>query len=236
MKKLIFMLICLVCINSFADSESDAIKSLLEEPELTYAMFLVSGYLRKTITEPEYISELKSCALEKNEYCLSFLGTQYFDEKQYALAYPILLLSSGISSRKYSETALPTVELELRDMFLYGFGVLQNDEKAMDYYIKSAQHGNAKSAGRISSVYQAKLLLNKNGDEYKSNLMLSYAWLKVAQALGLEIYSLKDDDGSTELVSTRLESYKLKLVEISSLELADQLAAKTCSNIKECIQ
>lgn len=231
MKKLIFILLCLTGMNSYASNIKDA----------EYAFNVESAFASKKITDKTYITKLKKCSDVGNKACMTLLGSFYLttDHKNFTEAYRLLSKASddfdGIP--EISQLA----NFYLGKMYYFGWGVLQNDNKAIQFFSKSAQAGYKSAAYSVATIYALNEIINEVKTErnlnnkYKPTNIEYYAWLKVADALPGEIMSAWDFDVSSSQLKKQIQ---IAIYTMSTLELekADKLATQICSKITRCIQ
>lgn len=213
--KIIFLaLLSTICINAYsADKDSPGMHAL--------KLYLA-----------EDIAGLKTCSEAGNQHCSGVLGLHYYAKGDYVLARPLLL--------KGSQMGMSYCDFTLGLLYSEGKGVLQSDDKAINFYKRAAKLGNATAAYNISTIYlnnSIPLSYRFTQDEmtkYKYNVTNAYAWEKIALALG-EKMVLKENGQELPLLDD-LNLIKQKLLERGYLNEADKIASDICSTIPECAQ
>ncbi|HAU0297848.1 TPA: tetratricopeptide repeat protein [Legionella pneumophila] len=234
MKKLILILLCIISISLYAENGTEEKKNRDDFNE-AYKIFHNHGMniFDDKIGDTKLRNDLSECSNNGNAWCAGLLGEQYYYKEWYSLAYPQLIKTS-----KLKEDGWPSFDFHLGYMFSNGLDVLQNDEKALSFFKKSASKGHTDSAINIGDIYykRAKLLIrvaNKlEADNITSNLINAYAWYKIAQALNSTQLNNK------QLIHIRdsINVLKQLLAMRSSLNGANDLASQICSTISTCIQ
>ena len=229
MKKVIAVLMCLISFQCLASTVDDP-----DPKNGIEAVKIIKDYKDGVIGEAGYIEALSACS-KHNSYCSMLLGEFYYDKEEYSLAYPLL--------SKYSdEFGRDIVEYQLGYMFSNGFSVLQNSDKAMMHFKKSAELGSSDAAFNIGLIYEKKTRLFNNSHYQNSsnmtkniteNAIPAYAWLKVSQVLGHKTYLF---EGKEIGISVRLDKTRELLSAFSKLQEADKLASQICSTIPKCTQ
>lgn len=188
------------------------------------------------ITKSQAIEKLKECDLKNNIFCTITLGSFYFNTKDYALAYPYLMKSSGIHTVNNKSAA--SSDKFLGTMYLYGLGVLADTNKAMKHFKICAAAGNSYCAYHIAIIYSSKYSQINNLNDKRNFAKYVYAWMKVTQTL----QSL-DKDRQLDKASYFKKYHPLQITdhykeEHNSKEIssADELARKICSSISKCRQ
>ena len=177
--------------------------------------------------------KLKACSDKGNHYCAGWLGGKYFDKKDYKSAYPLLLDCAKKTKRGYCGFLLGL-------MFDNGMGVLQNNEKALKFYEDAARKGEPAAAYNISVIFQNKAFSLQNSYReneialYKYNLMMSYSWHKVSQAMGITEMTLKNSDKQPSWKA--IDEFQRVLIQRGWLNEADNISKEICSTIPSCIQ
>lgn len=222
MRKLIIVWMCLIgfqCLASTVD--------VPDQKKGTETVKIIKDYKDGVIGEAAYIEALSACS-QYNSYCSMLLGEFYYDKEEYSLAYPLL--------SKYSDDfGRDIVEYQLGYMFSKGLGVLQNDDKAMMHYKKSAEFGTPNAAYAVGIIYNNKAaIFYRSHNRSDGNIVPAYAWLKVSQALGRDYYL--DEDWKKIDMSVKLNEKREILSSYSKLQEADKLASQICSTIPKCIQ
>jgi TPR repeat protein len=195
------------------------------------AIYILNEWGNGDITEKHFLEKLEVCSNKGNTFCLDGLCLYYYHLKNYKIAY-------SICSSYKTKTETGEIETLIGNMLFEGRGVLQNKNKALEHFLKSVSYGNAISAYNISRIYNEKMLrLKVSGnldEEYRSNLIATYAWTKIAKALGIE--KINNDNGEAIEISILIDIYRDWLIQLSLLQQGDELAAELCSHIKNCIQ
>ena len=177
------------------------------------------------------IEKLKKCSNEGNLHCSAYLGEYYMTEKAYSWAYPLLIKAS-----KDDTGAIPPATMAnfyLGQMFYKGLGVLQDYNKAINYFEKAAKQGDSKSALLIAIIHvrDLKSLIHKP-KEYDYHMIQSYVWLKISQAL--QSSPLNVDESIVKTTSILIKQGREYLVSASRLEEAEQLSKQICKTIPHC--
>ena len=185
-----------------------------------------NGYIGRN----KYIALMTSCSDKGNIYCSGLLGDFYYGESEYALAYPLLLSSTEM------QFGLDEIEYELGYLLANGYGTAKNENEAIGHFRKSANLGYSDGAYSLGVIYgnRAAVLLDKNPSavEVIQNLTQSYAWYKVAKALGQE--TSLSSDSRVQDIDISIERRKKLLIARSGLDDANKLATQLCSLIEEC--
>lgn len=234
MKRLLLILLCLISISTYAERGVEEKKNRDDFNE-AYKIFHKHGMniFDNKIGEDKFREDLSECSNKGNTWCAGFLGEQYYYKGWYSLAYPQLIRTS-----KLGKDGWGTFDFDLGYMFRNGLDVLQNDEKAVSFFKKSALKGHAEAAFNIGDIYykRANLLISTaqklEADNITTNLINAYAWYKIAQALNS--FQLKDK----QLIHIKdsIQVLKQLLARRSSLNAADNQASQICSKISACIQ
>lgn len=159
------------------------------------------------------------------------LGEYYTQNENYKLAFKYFSKCSG------SEF---DCDFQLASLYFEGLGVLQDDEKAINYFLKSVKSGNSTSAYNLSVIYGKKafrsfdILNQEKMDSYYYNLMRSYAWRKVSMAMGNKTAITRGNKEESILIV--FEELKNILSRANKLNSANKLAEQFCSSIPACAQ
>ncbi|KTD33847.1 hypothetical protein Lnau_2139 [Legionella nautarum] len=234
MKRLLIILLFMTSIHAFAKNVAEAKKNMDNFNE-AYEIFHKNGMniFDDKIGNYKLRDDLGECSNRGNAWCAGLLGEQYYYKEWYSLAYPLLIRAS-----KLEENGWPSFDFELGYMFKNGLDVLQNDEKALSFFKKSASNGYTDAAINIGDIYYRKSkLLSSSSNKLKathitSNLIKAYAWYKIAQAL----HSSQLKDKQVIHIRDSIKELKQLLVRRSSLKEANNLASQICSTISTCIQ
>ena len=238
MKKYLAIGLCLVSMGGWAETtfknwKALGYKSANDQMHLYEIGTIEWELMAEKIGESKYIEKLKNC-INKNPFCSAILGKYYYEHKNYSRAYQ-LLSTYYVDLNKYSfDPYRGNVEFELGAMFDNGFGVLQNEDKAIAHYKICASVGNKSCAYNISIIYGHRISESNDYKIQTSNIIKSYAWRQVSRALGQEKAYLKA--GGTENISVALD---MKVEDANKLNLrpqANKLASQICSTIPKCIQ
>ncbi|HAU1368075.1 TPA: sel1 repeat family protein [Legionella pneumophila] len=207
-KKLLLGLIYLLSLENYA---SDVKRVELDEFES------IGGSFHHI--DNEYYKKLKICSNKGNKYCSFALGQHYFLDGNYSKAYHLFVKSDGIIVKWKGNESESSSDWYIGHMHDEGIGVLQNRDKAIQYYKKCAILGLADCGLGISIAY-----LNTN------NIVQSYAWAQVTRALvhqrDREIKSVLDDT----------IKYNEEVLGTMKIKEANVIARKICSSIPKCIQ
>lgn len=218
----IFFFLIIISLNGFCSESSQD-----KDEALTIFNNLANG----EISHKQFFRELNACAQRGNTFCLDGLCLYYYNKENYKIAFSVCTsyttkLENGV------------IEGMIGYMLSEGLGVLQNNEKAAEYYIKSASMGNGTSAYNLSRIYNKKMLAlhhSKNySEEFEQYLIFTYAWTKIAKALGKE--KIEKNNGGEVEISELIEMYREWLMSLSILEKGDALAKELCSHISNCVQ
>lgn len=172
---------------------------------------------------------LRKCASGGNYVCASSIGRILYNKNKYLEAYQFLIQASEKYDGDHDD--------RLCFMFSKGLGVLQSYDKAIKHGIKAAKNGDSHAAYNVSVAYQNKALTYNQWDQkeifkYRYNFVRGYAWVKIALAMGYDIWA--DRDGNEHPLSLHLEDLMHYLARISALAEADKLASEICSSIHMC--
>lgn len=229
MKKILLsILMVMFSLDAFA---SDKFMTDLDE-----SVSIILSYESGKMTNRIYEQKLTECSNKENMDCTGILAEYYMKKESYNVAYPLLL---KVLENKPSRISKEYLSYDLGRMFYYGWGVLQNENKALNYLRIAAKLGNGSSAMLIASIYFNKChniisdvaYYSKHKDEFNKNVIKAYAWDKVAKSLpkNVKIKSTKNDIVLINLSKTHLMS-------ISKLGEANKLASQICSEIPTCRQ
>lgn len=222
------MLMFVVSFNAFAIDKFMA--------DLNESVSIVRSYESGRITDRIYEKKLTECSNKANMECTGLLAEYYLEKKSYNVAYPLLLQAL---KNKPSSISKEYLSYDLGRMFHYGWGVLQNDDKALNYLTIAARLGNGSSAMLMASIYfdKCKDLISdvayysKHKKEFDQNIIKAYAWYKVAKSLPKNV---KIKPTKKEIVL--IDRSKTHLMSISKLGEANKLASQICSEILTCRQ
>lgn len=229
MKKIsLSILIFVVSFNVFAIDKIMA--------DLNESVSIIRSYESGKITDRIYEQKLTECSNKENMDCTGLLAEYYLEKKSYNVAYPLLLKAL---KNKPSRISKEYLSYDLGRMFHYGWGVLQNDNKALHFLTTAAKLGNGSSAMLIASIYfdQCKDVISdvnyysKHKKEFDQNIIKAYAWYKVAKSLPKNV-KIK----STKKEIVLIDRSKTHLMSISKLGEANRLASQICSEIPTCRQ
>ena len=144
MKKLITIVLILSTIQTYADKAISK-EILLQKAKFGKLIILNIDFTSGELTENQYIVKLKECSSNGNEYCTASLGEYYLvHKKQYSQAYPLLIQASKDTYAPTSSIHPPaaTAYYNLGQMYQGGRGILQNNDKAIECFTKSATYGS----------------------------------------------------------------------------------------------
>ncbi|KTD68882.1 Sel1 repeat protein [Legionella steelei] len=204
--------------------------------DLNESVSIILSYESGKITDKIYEQKLTECSNKENMECTGILAEYYLKKKSYNVAYPLLL---KVLKNKPSNISKEHLSYDLGRMFHYGWGVLQNENKALHYLRIAAKLGNGSSAMLIASIYfdQCKDVISdvayysKHKKEFDQNIIRAYAWYKVAKSLPKNV-KIKPTKNEVVLI----DRSKIHLMSISKLEEANKLASNICSGIPTCRQ
>ena len=231
MKKLIFILFCLIGVNSYSSTMEDA----------QVAFNIEKKFASKKINVKTFITDLKQCSDIGNKACATFLGGFYLTKRHTDFTTAYQLLSKASDDFDDAPVGGLLANFYLGKMYYFGWGVLQNDNNAIHYFSKSAQAGYKSSAYSIATIYLLKETINKVktknnlNNKYKSTNIEYYAWLKIADALPGKIQSAWDFDVSSMTLKKEIQIASFNLTALE-LEKADRLASQICAKIPDCVQ
>jgi TPR repeat protein len=214
MKHMKIIITLLVSITSFNVLASDKKK---EEGQKFYQEFKKID--NKYPEGKEKYKALEKCAKHGNYVCSGMVGLYYYFIKDYNKAYKHLQFAAQEGRGVYS------IYNALGDMYLSGKGVLQDNDKGI-YYLKKSitnsgrEQDKAKTSYNISTGYAHKQFTIENS-------ISSYAWLKIAQSLGMETVF------PDEPIEAALNRQAIYLGSTNKTK-ADKLAKKICSTIEGC--
>lgn len=223
MRKFSIVMIYFVSLGVLAQPNKDnSIKESLEAIMLSKE-FNLSGTTK--------VKELKKCSNEGNLHCSTYLGEYYINEKSYSLAYPLLLKASEDNAGSIPPATM--ANFYLGQMFYKGLGVLQDYNKAINYFEKAAKQGDSKSALLIAIIHtkDLKSLIDKP-KEYDYHMIQSYVWLKISQAL--QSNPLNADESIVKTTPILIKQSREYLVSASRLQEAEQLSKQICKTIPHC--
>ena len=243
MKKNIVFLVFVLSVFINFPCLAKKFNSVLDE-KMKNVSDIFARYLDGKIVENKYTEELYVCSKIGNEYCSGLLGHWYFLKGEYSSARALLINASNLKAEVYN--------YDLGYMYQHGLGVLQNDNKAIEYYKKCALLDNSDCAFNIGAIYTSKAYLSikafsrtKNHilvSKINYNLIRGYAWFKLSPLLSKNPIYLNDGH-KTDLSKTNasirvavLEELKENLTMVSKLNESDKLAAQICSTISACKQ
>ncbi len=115
-------------------------------------------------------------------------------------------------------------------MFSRGLGVLQDYDKAISYYKKSAKYGYRRCAILISIAYGHKVSNDSQSNEIYEHSKQSYAWIKIAKALP------DTDVEDANYISRLINYFEHDKGFKPCLQQANLIAKKICATIPKCIQ
>lgn len=226
MRKFFIVMVYLVSLGAIAQpSKDNSFNDELEASTLAIKANLAA------LSGTAKIEKLKKCSNEGNLHCSAYLGEYYMTEKAYSWAYPLLIKAS-----KDDTGAIPPATMAnfyLGQMFYKGLGVLQDYNKAINYFEKAAKQGDSKSALLIAIIHVRDLKsLTHKPKEYDYHMIQSYVWLKISQAL--QSSPLNADESIVKTTSKLIKQGREYLVSASRLEEAEQLSKQICKTIPHC--
>jgi len=191
------------------------------------------------ISYAKYLKNVKACAASGNVACIGEIGTRLYQAGQYREAYPLLLVSQGgVKLDSVIKQPFTVGDCALGDMFRFGDGVMQDTDKAIQYYRIGASFGNEECVTGLMSSYAMKFISSNIHDtSFRSNLVLSTAWGKVA--LGMGIKSYQNTDGHPVSVASKSQRDIQSGNDLFGNNFERDVNAKAsiiCSTIDECIQ
>lgn len=230
MRKFIIVMIYLVSLGVMAQPSKDTSKDNSFNDDLEASTLAIEANL-SALSGTAKIEKLKKCSNEGNLHCSAYLGEYYMTEKAYSWAYPLLIKAS-----KDDAGVIPPAtraNFYLGNMFYKGLGVLQDYDKAINYFEKSARQGDSKSALLIAIIHSKDLksLIDKP-KEYDYHMIQSYVWLKISQAL--QSNPLNADKSIVKATPILIKRSREYLVSASLLQEAEQLSKQVCKTIPTC--
>jgi TPR repeat protein len=238
-KHALLIMIFLLSFQAYSEQKT-SVKIDLKAYNYWKPLLLSQKYSDGELTENEYVGMLNQCSKEEAGYCAASLGEYYsVRKKQYDRAYPLLLEASKDTNAPSSIYEPPTVRASylLGQMYADGIGVLQNDDKAIEYFKKSVTYGSDRnSAMRLALIYTKKW--REESTDYRINEFLthSYAWWKVALALPKSDIPIKTIDGSELEPQKDIRKFENFDEFRPNIKLANKLAQQICSTIPKCVQ
>ncbi|MGE3319100.1 MAG: tetratricopeptide repeat protein [Candidatus Berkiella sp.] len=227
----LFILLFLI---SSSSSQANSIQSDQKNLYFTDDEVDVIAHGKFELFDKKIINKMKDGANGDNKAATTLqyaLGDYYYQKEEYKLSFNYFSKCSG----SYLDC-----DFHLGNLYLDGLGVLQDDEKAINHFLKSVKSGNSISAYNLSVIYGKKafrsfdILNQEKMDSYYYNLMRSYAWRKVSMAMGNKTaITLNNKEESILLV---FEELKNILSRANKLNSANKLAEQFCSSIPACAQ
>lgn len=231
MKNFLILIIAIFSLCTFA-AAPDASKKQTEYFRHLHEM----RYVNKVITQKQYEEKLAECGFT-NRYCSTMIGATHYDNKNYSEAFRWLLISSGIIKQVYNPNEYTALaDRLLGEMYLKGWGVLQNYDAALKHFKICASIGSSFCAVNISLIYMKKHYLEKNLTTVRNMDEQAYAWMKISQTLfsqdnDMQIIKYFNSSGPQNFIS----SYE-RLYSSEEIKEANKIAKKLCSAIPKCMQ
>lgn len=228
----------LVAHSSNTDNQ---LEKWLSEYQEIFNQWQSSYWANKHPMPKKILASLTKCSKTGNIVCSNELGNYYYQSKKdYNAAFPYLLNSAKYLERKSLKEVkkskfIPVDAVEsLASMYLRGEGVLQDLDKAIHYGKLSAQYGEPYSAYVVHRAYlQKSTNRNNSTKESLTNSIASYAWGKVAIAMGVTKQFAEPDKGKSNL-ETSLYSLLYDLDSANKTKLANSMAFDICKAIEGC--
>ena len=209
--------------------------------KIAFAYSLVEEKNNEKITKEQYIEKLLKCSEEGNNYCSVFIAEDFLAYNKYEKAYPYLIKAINDKIAPDSDIHSPSAfaNYDLGMMYSYGNGVLQNSDKAIEYFSQSVKLGMDRDAYvKISQEYLQKWDEETQGsfNTYTSNAKFSYAWMKLASSKATPKDPAKGNDHKIVNPAERISFFKTLLVYKSHITELNNIASDICSTIPSCIQ
>lgn len=213
----------------------------------------LQAYQKEKIIPFNMLSELEDCSKNGNIFCARELAEfYYYDLKDSRSAFPFLQKHANWLEEKLSKcenkvkddwtklicearsSYIVTGTFEnLSAIYFAGEGAIQNYDKAIYYGKLAANQGDSYGAYMVYLSYLNKTRPMNKSSDLEADIINSYAWLRVALAMGIKSnFDNPDEDGKT--LDFSLDLLLVKLASIDKTQKANSLALDLCNSIKGC--